>query len=365
MSVRSDDGAPLFTLQRLGVVMEPQPDDPREAWGVLNPATARGPDGDLYLFPRLVAEGNYSRIGIARVQFDTAGLPIGVERLGIALEPLEPYELNPSTGGGVEDARITFVQPLNRYVMTYTAFGPQGPRIALATSADLQRWDRLGLMHFAPGAGSDLDTCPNKDASFFPDTVSDPHGRPALAVLHRPTLPLRPAQSAVDATHLAGAPGARESIWISYVSLEPVRETLTALLETRDHTVLATPRQSWEALKVGAGPPPLRTALGWLVLYHGVSGSHGAVLPPHVRYSAGVLVLGGENVLTTLYRSPGPVLAPEREGELQGIVPNVVFPTGVDSRSAGTIDVYYGMADARIGVARLTLPTTLPQSHGI
>ena len=59
-----------WTVRRLGVVMAPDPDDPREAGGVCNPACARGPDGELYLFPRLVAEGNYSRVGLARVRFD-------------------------------------------------------------------------------------------------------------------------------------------------------------------------------------------------------------------------------------------------------------------------------------------------------
>jgi hypothetical protein len=54
-----------FQLQRLGLVMEPEPGNLQEAEGVLNPAAARGPDGELYLFPRLVARGNYSRIGIA------------------------------------------------------------------------------------------------------------------------------------------------------------------------------------------------------------------------------------------------------------------------------------------------------------
>jgi hypothetical protein len=56
-----------LTLQRLGMLMEPEPGNPQEIEGVLNPAAARGPDGELYLFPRLVAQGNYSRIGIARV----------------------------------------------------------------------------------------------------------------------------------------------------------------------------------------------------------------------------------------------------------------------------------------------------------
>ena len=46
-----------FKLQRLGQMMEPEPGNPQEVEGVLNPAAVRGPDGKLYLFPRLVARG--------------------------------------------------------------------------------------------------------------------------------------------------------------------------------------------------------------------------------------------------------------------------------------------------------------------
>ncbi|MGA3269318.1 MAG: glycosidase, partial [Verrucomicrobiota bacterium] len=101
-----------FQLQRLGQIMEPEPGNPLEAEGVLNPAATRGPDGKLYLFPRLVAGGNYSRIGIARVKFNEAGDPSGVERLGIALEPKADYERRSDGSGGCEDARVTFVEPL-------------------------------------------------------------------------------------------------------------------------------------------------------------------------------------------------------------------------------------------------------------
>ena len=61
-----------------------------------------------------------------------------------------------------------------------------------------------------------------------------------------------------------------------------------------------------------------------------------------------------------LYRSPEPILTPDTAEERRGIVDNVVFPTASDPRGDGRIDVYYGMADALIGVARLTLPATLP-----
>ena len=64
------------------------------------------------------------------------------------------------------------------------------------------------------------------------------------------------------------------------------------------------------------------------------------------------------------YRSSGPVLTPELLKEREGIVPNVVFPTAIDRRDdlglPGRFDVYYGMADNRIGVARLDLPEHLP-----
>ena len=110
-----------FQLKRLGLVMEPEPGNPYEVEGTLNPAAARCQDGQLYLFPRLVAKGNYSRIGIARVKFNEASDPCGVERLGIALEPEADYERRPEGGGGCEDARVTFVEPLNQYLMTYTA----------------------------------------------------------------------------------------------------------------------------------------------------------------------------------------------------------------------------------------------------
>jgi hypothetical protein len=60
-------------LQRICILMEPEPGNPQEVEGVLNPAAARGPDGHLYLFPRLVAKRNYSRIGIARVRFNADG----------------------------------------------------------------------------------------------------------------------------------------------------------------------------------------------------------------------------------------------------------------------------------------------------
>ena len=64
------------------------------------------------------------------------------------------------------------------------------------------------------------------------------------------------------------------------------------------------------------------------------------------------------------YRSAEPVLQPELPQERSGTIANVVFPTGIDRRDdlgcPDRFDIYYGMADTRIGVARLDVPELLP-----
>jgi predicted GH43/DUF377 family glycosyl hydrolase len=358
-----------FELQRLGVLMEPQLGDPHEAEGVLNPAAARGPDGALYLFPRLVALGNYSRIGIARVRFNAAGDPEGVERLGIALEPETDYECGIDGRGGCEDPRVTFVEPLQRYLMTYTARSSHGPRIAAACSTDLFHWKRLGLVPFAPFEGLDLSNVDDKDACPFPAAVPNPSGQPELAMLHRPLFPgTAPEEKARhSANHEVDLD--RESIWISYrpISLEAFQPSL---VDQFSHHRLATPVSPWECLKIGCGTPPILTRHGWLVVYHGVTEigqpSNGA---HRLCYAAGVMVLSKDQPQVIRYRSSEPVLSPTLPQERDGTVANVVFPTGIDRRddigSPDRFDVYYGMADYRIGVARLDLPDFLPPGEVI
>ncbi len=354
-----------FQLRRLGLVMEPQPGNSLEAEGVLNPAAVRGPDGQLYLFPRLVARGNYSRIGIARVVFDAAGDPIGAERLGIALEPEADYERRPDGGGGCEDPRITFVEPLRCYVMTYTALSPNGPRIALAISEDLFHWRRLGLATFRPYRGIDFEGVDNKDASVFPVAIPDPSGQLSMAILQRPLFPgTRPEETACHAACRI-VDLQRESIWISYCSTAMADCEPFHLRHFGSHQRLATPVAAWERLKIGGGTPPILTRHGWLTVYHGVSAlSAPSGLAGALCYSAGVLVLSEQFPQTVLYRSPEPVLTPESPQEREGSVANVVFPTGIDRRddlgASDRFDVYYGMADNRIGAARLDVPARLP-----
>jgi predicted GH43/DUF377 family glycosyl hydrolase len=352
-------------LKRLGLVMEPEPGNPLEVEGVLNPAAVRGPDGKLYLFPRLVGKGNFSRIGIARVQFNEAGDPCGVERLGIALEPEAEYELRGDGGGGCEDPRITFVEPLRRYVMTYTAFSKVGPRIALAVSEDLFHWQRLGLATFEPFQGIDFVHVDNKDSCLFPVAIPNHAGKMQMALIHRPLFPgTRPEEIAckgdacvMDLEH--------ESIWISYCPMPFEINATNPLGVFNSHHRLAAPVAAWEQLKIGCGTPPLLTRYGWMILYHGVSKTAETdASGPHLCYSAGMMMLSTVHPRFIGYRSVEPVLRPELPQERHGIVSNVVFPTGIDRRDdlgqPNRFDVYYGMADHKIGVARLDLPDSLP-----
>ena len=353
-------------LKRLGMIMEPQPGNPQEVEGVLNPAAVRGPDGGLYLFPRLTAQGNYSRIGIARVRFNDDGDPTGVERLGIALEPEADYEKRPGGGGGCEDPRVTFVEPLQRYIMSYTAFSARGPRIALATSKDLFHWERIGLATFGPYHDVDFNNIDDKDASAFPRALPNPSGKPELAILHRPLFPGTRPEELARHPHRHKLDLDRESIWISYCPLvlndgEP--GSLSCCFTS--HHRLATPASPWEKLKIGGGTPPVLTRHGWLIVYHGVSELPETGAPGHkLCYSAGVMVLSEEHPETIRYRSKEPVLTPTLPEECHGTVANVVFPSGIDRRDdlgmPDRFDVYYGMADYRIGVARLDLPAFLP-----
>ena len=328
---------PPYQLERRGVVLRPDPSNPYERGGVLNPAAVLH-DGVTFLLYRAVATvpPNYSRILIATCSFGPQG-EIQAEKLNkVALEPQETYELlADGQGGGVEDPRITLLDGV--YYMTYTAYGTLNgvatPRIAIAKSHDLFAWERLGLPQFQVAAkgdprlsGYDLNLVPNKDAILFPEQIG---GR--YCMMHRPMFP-----------HSSGLP---QSIWISWSE---------DLLSWVDHELVLAPMLPWESLKVGGGTPPIRTGEGWLTYYHGVEGLSDD--DPDRKYHAGALLLALDNPTRVLYRSPQPVLSPESADETTGVVSNVVFPTGIVQQPDGRLDVYYGMADQAIGLATAYLP---------
>ena len=350
----STDSTVGYTLRRVGVIMNPDPTNPDEVAGVLNPATGRDPHGDLYLLPRLVAGGNVSRVGLARVLV-TDGVPTGVQRLGVVLAPDAGWE-RAAGHAGVEDPRVTWIPALSLHVMTYVAYGPLGPRSAVAISDDLRTWKRLGPIHFdyQEELDADLNLFCNKDMVFFGQPVPGPDGRPCFAALHRPMWDLDLVAPGLGVYLPAGVSDDRPGIWISYVPVDEATRDLSRLTHLRGHRQVAMPVHDFEALKIGAGPPPLRIPQGWLLIHHGVSG---VLLPgvdhqPLVQYAAGAMILSADDPAVVVARTSAPLLTAQTDQERTGIVPNVVFPTAIENID-GQLFVFYGMADSRIGVAAL------------
>jgi predicted GH43/DUF377 family glycosyl hydrolase len=108
----------------------------------------------------------------------------------------------------------------------------------------------------------------------------------------------------------------------------------------------------WERRKVGVGPPPIKTDLGWLVIYHGVS--------IESIYRAGAILLDLDNPSKVLARTKEPILEPEMEFEKYGVVPNVVFPDGAIVQYRKLM-VYYGGADKVCCVASTPLDEFLDE----
>ena len=285
------------------------------ATGAFNPAAVVEPRSDrvVLLFRVFEAETRRSCLGLA---LSSDGLSLDEVWDRPVLSPAAPYE-----AWGVEDARVTYLEDEGRYAITYTGYSPAGPRVCLATTDDILDPSRY-RRHGPRIAGE------NKDCVIFPEKRG---GRYAL--LHRPL----PRIVYAEVPALEG-----DDLW------------------PEDGVPLIGPRpDTWRSARVGAGPPPLRTPLGWLLAFHGTT----QVEEGNV-YCMGWCVLDATDPSRVLYVSPSPVLTPETPYEIQhepipqvdmanfpdGV--RVVFPEGMVERGEDLL-VYYGAADVNVGVARV------------
>jgi beta-1,4-mannooligosaccharide/beta-1,4-mannosyl-N-acetylglucosamine phosphorylase len=103
----------------------------------------------------------------------------------------------------------------------------------------------------------------------------------------------------------------------------------------------------WQGTKIGAGPVPIETTEGWLLFYHGVSGTCNGFV-----YSFGAVLLDIDNPAKVLYRTRDYLLTPEVSYETTGFVPNVAFPcANLYDAESGRIAIYYGAADTYTAIA--------------
>lgn len=107
----------------------------------------------------------------------------------------------------------------------------------------------------------------------------------------------------------------------------------------------------WQNVKIGGGPAPIETSEGWLMFYHGVTGTCNGFV-----YSMGAVILDLDEPSKVLYRSKNLILTPEKWYEERGFVANVIFPCAtLQDADTGRISIYYGAADTYVGVAYTTV----------
>ena len=105
--------------------------------------------------------------------------------------------------------------------------------------------------------------------------------------------------------------------------------------------------ESPDMVKIGGGAAPIETSEGWLLFYHGVSGTCNGLV-----YSIGGAILDIDNPSKVLYRCENFLLTPEEWYEERGFVPNVCFPCAtIHDSESGKIALYYGCADSYVGLA--------------
>jgi predicted GH43/DUF377 family glycosyl hydrolase len=288
----------------------PDPSHDFESKAVFNPA-AVALGGKTYILYRCLSDRDVSTVGLA---ISNDGLYID-ERLDEPIYvPRIPEEMkgSPLESCGCEDPRITLLG--ETLYLCYTAYDGVLPRLAmshLSVSDFLDRkWQNWSLPKIisAPNVG-------DKDGCLFPDKLRDHY-----AFFHR----LEP------------------NIILDLVSNLDFPES-TFLGTT---TIIKPVANSWDDVKIGINAPPIKTAKGWLVLYHGISR-----IDHFYRLGALLLDLETGDLIT---RTKYPLLEPVTDYEKTGIVNNVVFPCGCTVKN-DTLYIYYGGADQCVCGAKVSL----------
>jgi len=305
-------------------ILEANPDRAWESGAVFNCGAALGPDGRFYLLYRAIPAGytpfpdrpgyaNYvSSIGLAMSEdgktFTRFQRPV--------IEPIEEYEIY-----GCEDPRVNRLEMDGEvsYLITYTALPAPAysglDRVALASTKDFRTYTKHGVV--VPGLN-------DKDTVIFPEPING-----KIVMLHR----VAPNIQIVYFDDFEQLIHPDEAFWTEYrASLE-------------EFTVMR-PKFEWEAEKIGAGCPPIKTEEGWLIIYH--------ARDDQAVYRAGVALLDLDDPAKVIARSPYPILEPEPGYERIGDVNNVVFPQGAVVKD-GMLYVYYGAADKRCCLATAEL----------
>jgi len=293
----------VIRLERLSgkPVLTPDPALPWSRAAVFN-AAAIYDRGLFHLLYRATDIGSHERYGEYRNFIGYAVSTDGVHFMRLDQPVMRPGEHQQELRGP-EDGRLVKLDGV--YYMTYTGFSNRFEgdyRICLATSHNLVTWERHGVVLAEP----------NKNASLFPERINGQY-----CMLHR----------------------RHPDIWLAWT-----KDFKTWYGHTK---VLSPIPGTWQDARVGVAGPPIKTPMGWFLIYHGVRKADNS-------YRLGAALLDLNDPSKVLARQPEPILEPELRWEKEGYVPNVVFSNGHGIKG-DDIYVYYGGADTVIGVAAMRM----------
>lgn len=285
---------------------------PKQTWeslGTFNPGVVES-DGAIHILYRAADADKRSRLGYARTSNGTKILERVTKPV---LEPNSEWE-----EFGCEDPRITRID--KTFYIAYAAYSSHGTRLALASTKDFLKFKRHGVI------GPDHN---DKDWAIFPERIDG-----QIAILHR-----------------IGS-GIQMAYFETFEAMKDSQDYWSNYMEHLKEYEIMKPKSLWERLKIGAGPPPIKTKEGWLLIYHGVSVSR--------VYSAGAALLDLEEPTKVIARTKNPILEPELKFEKEGTVPNVIFPEGAVLHGKDLL-VYYGAADKACCLASAPLDQFLEE----
>ncbi|MDE2030760.1 MAG: hypothetical protein KGI58_00670 [Patescibacteria group bacterium] len=295
-----------------------------ESKATFNPSAFEA-NGKVYILYRAVGDNDLSVLGYAssydglniedRPTYAVYQRKNEIENFGLSID----YISGGGGNGGCEDPRLTRIG--DTIYMLYTAFdGWSSVRIAL-TSIKLDdfkkkkwNWEKPILLS-PPGEIQ-------KSWVLFPEKING-----KFAILHS----ISP-QILID--YIDDWNDFRNNKFIESISHED-----------RERNVLETGIR-------GVGPSPIKTKLGWLVLYHAIEKNDPG------RYKLFALVLDYKNPKNVIYRSAYPILEPEKAYENEGLKWGVIYSCGAVVKD-GTLFVYYGGSDQFVCVASIELDKLL------
>ncbi len=298
--------------------------------GTFNPTAVKIGD-DIHLFFRAIGPDGISRIGYAKSKdgitidevypesvFDLHYSHFGLKKGEKRYDPV----MYPSGGswGGCEDPRTVIIG--DRVYMTFNAFDNwNNIRIGLASIKieDLlkKNWNWSEPALISPYGER------HKNWVLFPEKINGKFG-----ILH-----------SINAE-------TPDKVCIEYFDDLDPKNIVKNPFKSADPQILPNKAVAWHIRMRSAGPPPIYTKDGWLILYHATDKNAW-------QYKIGAMLLDRSDPTKVIARSTLPLLIPDMWYE-NDWKPGIVYSAGLVEKD-DTLFVYYGGGDKYVCVATTSL----------